>query len=252
MNDIQKQRLEQLKSTTSDSLAESEKSELAMLETIEKMSKQIDEKDSMIGKRDTELDNLKKDLAKYSDGKEKDSLEARIKEKEEALDIAKAGLQALKDAQKINFENANKFPKQTPEHGGNVDPTDIARLEKAARTNEQASKAVTLAVNNMTDEEYDKYDESSPWYDPEFKLTILKMAVPDGEKRARSPWGKESEPKGAPPKSAEERLKELFGQQVRNGRSLPPGMSGNPGRPGLVGAGNVPPPRERPIDTSTF
>lgn len=245
MNDYQKQRLTQLRATSFDSLSDVEKKELEMLETIEKMEKQIVEKDSMIGKRDTELDNLKRDLAKMSDGKDKTALEERIKEKEEALEIAKAGLQALKDAQKTNLEHTKTFPSQAPEHGEPADPDEIARLQKAARANDKIKAAVETAVNNMTDEQYNRYKS-----DPKFKLAVLKEAIPDGDIGVRSPWDDETETKGAPPKSDEDSIKELFGRQVRNGRQLPPGISGRPGQPGRVGG--IPPTNERLIDTRTY
>lgn len=248
MTDAQKTRQTELKAKNAEGLTDAEKSELELLDTIEKQANQITEKDSLIGTRATELDNLKKELEQAKDGSsEKEALEQRIAEKQEAIDTANAGLSAIKEAQAQTQKLAEKFPTHKPGDGGDADPKEIARLETAAKGNETATATLTRAVENMTDEEYQRYRT-----DPSYKLSVLKMAVPEGEPGARTPWADEEEPGGAPPKTEEDRLKELFGEKVNNGRNLPPGSSGRPGHPGYIPPSDKPKARERTVDARTY
>lgn len=246
MTEAQKQRLSELKAKKPEELEDHEKDHLELLETMEKMAKQIEEKDSLLGKRATDLDNLKKDLEKATDGKEKEALEKRIKEMEEALEISRVGLQALKDAQEQHSKMSEKFPKRSPGHGGDVDPAEIAGLEKKVKASEEAKAAVEKAVSEMTDEEWSRYQA-----DPAYKKQILQFALPAGDSGVRNPWGEEEEPGGEPPKSAEDRMRELFGKQAGNGQRLPPNSSGRGGRGGRVIDPNKPTRKERPVDNRT-
>jgi vacuolar-type H+-ATPase subunit I/STV1 len=241
MNEAQKQRLGQLEAMSSADLTEADKKELAMLRTIERMEKQIIEKDSMIGKRDTELDNLKKASAQASAGKEKDEIEDRIKEKEEALEIAKAGLQALKEAQETNLEIAKRISSNDTGYKERVDPAEIIKLKKLVKADPAAKEKMDKALSEMTDAERNN---------PVFIKQCLEQVVSVGEKDAASFWDDVDEPEGAPQKSAEDRLKELFSTQVSNGRRLPPGISGLPGHPGAGTFRKSSQGFQRPVDDS--
>lgn len=241
MNEAQKQRLGQLEAMSSADLTEADKKELAMLRTIERMEQQIIEKDSMIGKRDTELDDLKKASAQASAGKEKDAIEDRIKEKEEALEIAKAGLQALKEAQETNLEIAKRISSNDTGYKERVDPAEIIKLKKLVKADPAAKEKMDKALSEMTDAERNN---------PVFIKQCLEQVVSVGEKDAASFWDDVDEPEGVPQKSAEDRLKELFSTQVSNGRRLPPGISGLPGHPGAGPFKKSSQGFQRPIDDS--
>lgn len=248
MNEAQKQRLAALKAMKAEELSDAEKSELELLTAMEKMAKQIVEKDSLLGTRATELDNLKKDLEKAKDGKEKDALEERIKEKEDALEIAKAGLQALKDAQELNAKNAERFTKLGPGHGESVDPKELEALEAKAYGDEKIRAEVEKQYKG-----WDQKDKDAFRNDPKFRKLVFEGVLgTGGDQGDDSPWGagvKKAE--GETNESAEERIKRLFGQQARNGQQLPPFASGRMGH-GRRGEDSSKPVRsQRPVDTRT-
>lgn len=247
MNEVQKKRLEELRARKPEELEQAEKTELDLLITIEKMATQITEANSMLGKRATELDNLNKELEKLKDGPEKKALEDRIKEKEEALELARVGLKSLTEAQEQSKKIAEQFPAKSSGHGDHVDPAAVDALEKKAKESPEAKAAVEKAFSAMTAEEKTQFKT-----DIAFRKKFFEMALPAGDESDDSPWSKEKDGEGViPSKTQEDRLKELFNTGNRNGSRLPPSSSWRAGRTPSHSDPNRPVRRERPVDNRT-
>lgn len=242
MNQEQKDRLKALSAKSADELTDAEKTELDLLKIIEKQDQRITEKDTLIGTRATELDNLKKELEGKT-GKDKENLEARIAEKQESIDTLKEALQALKEARETNTDLAGKISHKNPGHGDAVDPEELKALKAAAYADEGVRKEVEEAVEALDEEDWNAFQS-----DKEFQKLFLQRFVNPGDKTKRSLWGdvvKADE--GAPQKTAKERLDELFEGKKNNHRKLPPNSSGRGGR-GRINSTAMPQRAERPVD----
>lgn len=246
MTDVQKTRLEALRGKSESELTDSEKTELGLLVTIEKQDKQITEKDSVIGKRATEIDNLKKEIESAT-GKEKTALEQRLAEKEESISTLKEGLAALKEAKETNSSIAGKLSQEKPGHGDAVDPKELEELERKAFEDEEAKAAIEDLYKNM-----DGDDKKAYRTDPVFRKGIFERVLgTEGDETDDSPWGSAVKKKeGTPQKTAQERLEELFNGTKEKHRNLPPMSSGRGGR-GRVKPTNMPKPADRAVDDRT-
>lgn len=242
MTSEQKARLETLRAMSD--LSDAEKAELELLSVIEKQDKQIAEKDSLIGAKATENDELKKRIESAT-GKEKEDLEKLLADKEDALNTVKAGLDAMKEASKFSMEALGKISTQDLGHGDSVDPEALKALENKAYSDPQVRNEVEKLCEDMDDEDWNAFQS-----DPKFKQLILQKALGDeGEKADRSPWGSGvKKDEGAPAETAEERMKRLFDNEHRNRGKLPPRSSGRGGR-GRGSLPEMPKAAEREVDT---
>lgn len=243
MNPEQKARLEALRAKSASELTEVEKTELNLLGIIEKQDQRIIEKDTLIGTRATELDNLKKELDGKT-GKDKENLEARIAEKQESVDTLKEALQALKEARETNTDLVGKISHKNPGHGDAVDPKELQELERRAFEDEEAKAAIEELYKNMDDDDKKAYRS-----DPAFKKGIFERVLSDlGDNTDDSPWGSAvKKEEGTPHETVKERIDELFDGRKNNHRKLPPNSSGRGGR-GRTNSTAMPRPTERPVD----
>ena len=238
-----KAKLEALRAKAAEDLTETEKAELALLVTIEKQAGQITEKDSLIGTKGTEIETLKASIATKT-GKEKTALEDQLASKEEALSTMTLGLDALKEAHKIN---AAAISPEKPGHGDTVDPKEVEALEAKAYANPKVREEVEKRIEELEDEDWERFQNSL-----EFKKLFLQTALGSvGDETGRSPWGRGvKKDEGVPEESDKDRVARLFKQEGSNHRRLPPSTSGRGGRGGR-GLPGMPKAKERPVDTRT-
>ena len=243
MTPEQKAKLEGLRAKKLEDLSETEKTELDLLATIEKQLKQITEKDSLIGTKATEIEQLRAAVEGKS-GKDKESAEELLKAKEEAMETMKMGLDALKDAHKITAESISKKPEESG-HRETVDPEELKTLEVKAYANAEVRAEIENFYKGMEPE-----DKLAYRTDDAFKKKVLERFVgSDGDETETSLWSKEvTKTEGVLVETAEERLERLFGEKQGNHRRLPPNSAGrgSRGKPMMAG---MPKPAEREVDT---
>lgn len=230
MNPELKAKLEALRLKPEEELSDAEKSELSLLTTVEKQATQIAEKDSMIGAKGTELDDLKKSIESKT-GAEKADLESQLASKQEALEAMKFGLDALKDAHKLAANAVNILPEK-PGHGDAVDPEEVEALEAKA----QSDPATKSAVEELY-KELEPADKLAYKKDPAFKKLLLESVVGnEGEETDDTPWAKVVK-KEETDETATQRYKRIFGQQQKSHSKMPLSSSGRSsrGRKGLPG-----------------
>lgn len=235
-----KARLDELRAKAD--LSDAEKAELNLLNVIEKQSRQIAEKDSLIGTKGTEIDLLKKQI-ESSTGKDKEALEKLLADKQDALDTLKAGLDALKEASAISKEAASKISQQ-PGHGDAVDPKELEALEAKAYADPKVRAEVEELYKNM-----DEDDKKAFRSDAKFKKMFLQGVLgTGGEETDDSPWATGVKREVRSTESAEDRLKRIFEKNQQQYRRVPPGSSGRGGR-GSVSPTDKPKPYEREVDS---
>lgn len=247
MTEEMKTRLKEL-TDKGETLTDTEKAELNLLKTIDKMAKQISDKDAYIGTKTTELDTLKRDHAAAT-GEDKLKLEQQVADKQEAIDTLKAGIDALKEAKTISESLAGKISHKDSGNGVSVDQKEIEVLEKKAFASEDANKKVVAAYAELSPEEKTRYRT-----DLVFKKQCLESAlgVSGSENTDDSPWSSAVENVGAPSDEDKEvEIRNLFAGQQRTHRQGPPGSSGRQGGPGRFNSEGKPKAAEREADERT-
>ena len=242
MNEDQKAKLATLRAKAEADLSDPEKAELTLLVTIEKQAKQITEKDTLIGTKGTELETLKKDIEGKT-GKEKEALEAKLADKEEALKDLKEAHEATKEAHEAT-KAAAKISPEKPGHGDAVDPKEVEALETKA----QSDPATKLAVEELY-KGLEPADKLAYKNDPEFRKLCLETVVdPEGDDTDDTPWATKVK-KEETAETASERMTRLFDKTRGNHRRLPHQTSGRGGRGGKSLPG-MPQARERVLDNT--
>lgn len=240
----QKARLETLKAKAESDLDASEKTEMSLLLTIEKQSKQIVEKDSLIGAKGTEIGELKKQIEAAS-GAGKEALQKLLDDKQEVLNTLKIGLDALKEANATNKAAADKIS-QAAGNRDTVDPKELEALETKAYADNKARAEAEAIYNGFSDD-----DKLAYRTDPKFKKMILeKVLGAGGDETDDSLWSAavKKQKEGAPAETPEQRMRRLFDQNQQQHRRMPSPGSGRGGRGGL-GAPAKPKPAERELDS---
>lgn len=248
MTDAQKARLKELSAKSADQLSDAEKNEMSLLKTVEMQATQLAEKDTLIGKHATKLDDLTRQLASAKP-EDKAALEAKIADQKDLIATLKDATEALRDANKATSDAATRISATKPGQGTFVDRKAIDALEDEVLGIEGGKERVEKAYSQLSDEDAEALETDLAFRNEFFSQALL---AAKREKTTRSPWRTQPEDKGVPPQDVDAtRIAKLFGNEQAIHRRLPPGSSGRAGAPGRVIDPGKPKPVEREVDTRT-
>jgi len=239
MTEAMKAKLDELKNIAEADITEAQKNELSLLETIAKQDVQLAERQTFINTKNSELDKLKAEMADVKP-EDKVALEAQVADKQAVIDSLISAQASAKDAN----EKLLKFSPTPSGDQSTVDQPTVDALEDKLFAASGGKEAMEKAVESMTDSEYADFASNLPY---RMKVMSAAMSSVGGDETVRSAWRKKEEDKGTPRKDADERLKELFGNEQRQHRKLH-GGGGSAGRTDLRPAA----PKKRVMDTRTY